>query len=61
MILPLLKKIWVSQPFFTILMKLDYLTALALGRAFEASLVANSVDVATTGRSTTVPSSSFSV
>ncbi|MGV3077770.1 hypothetical protein ACEE48_06710 [Streptococcus pluranimalium] len=42
-------------------MKLDYLTALALGRAFEASLVANSVDVATTGRSTTVPSSSFSV
>lgn len=37
-------------------MKLDYLTALALGRAFEASLVAASVDVATAGRSTTVPS-----
>lgn len=40
-------------------MKLDYLTALVLGRAFEASLVAASVDVATAGRSTTIPSSSF--
>lgn len=37
-------------------MKLDYLTALVLGRAFEASLVAASVNVATAGRSTTVPS-----
>lgn len=42
-------------------MKLDYLTALALGRAFEASLVAASVDVANAGRSTTIPSSSFTV